>query len=230
MSMRVIGALGRLRYPDIDPPQATAARATINRKSFLRYGAGAAVAAGLLATGNIPAFAASGQSPVRQWVEANRNRLPQTYDEFVAHSMPYRRAIFSALEPRVKSQLWVTHLARSRDARADLTTQQREVINRAVAILGSETTYAPADPTAVKTELAALKEAAVAAYGRQDAGALLATLGPADVAASPGPDCACADQDPYCDDPHICKYKLHDCNFVGGCGTGWVYVCNGLCE
>ncbi len=134
---------------------------------------------------------------------------------------------------------------RAENARS-LTAEQVDVLERVKRIVSDHATH----------DVVAAREACKAAFGHQECRNVLS--GRSESAANKGllgrraPDCECADQDPYCDDPHICKYKLSNCNFQSksyfnrpllpkvkgqpdtripeGCGLGGLYVCNGLCE
>lgn len=47
-----------------------------------------------------------------EWVEANRNNLPNTLDEISTYPTLYRRKIFAALPPQQQVALWSDHLTR----------------------------------------------------------------------------------------------------------------------
>ncbi|MBA8822731.1 hypothetical protein FHX42_000060 [Saccharopolyspora lacisalsi] len=223
---QVLRSLGQLRrqvngYP-LEP-------ASIGRARFLRLAGGAAVAAGIVFTGRTPAFAERGCAAARDWVEANKGRLPTTYDEITAYPMVYRRAIYSELSPVSKSGIWIEHLDRYRAAHPDLSTEQVKVVDAAKAIAANPTHFESGNRP--DRALAQLKESAVGSFGKAGAGALLATIGPPEYrSASGAPACECTNEDEYCPDRHYCQYKSSNCSFNDGCGTFGLYVCNGLCD
>jgi hypothetical protein len=225
-TVRVINALGRLQRAET----ATTGR-TIDRKQFLRFGAGAVAAIGLVVAGKTPAFAATEKSDARAWVEANRDRLPETYDAVVGRPMAYRKAIYQASSPQVRSRLWVEQLRRYRAARSDLTKAQVTVLDEALTIASDHTTfdYERSDFSAVISRVDKLSESARTEFGTDAARDVLATLGPADNVAQPADEdfCNCAVIDSYC-------WGLrHGGNCivipVRDCGTLLLYVCDGLC-
>jgi hypothetical protein len=237
-TVRVLRALGA---DDGLPP----ARTGIGRKEFLRLGTGAGLATALLLVGRAPAFAAARDitSDAHAWVRANKGRLPRTYADFAEYPLPYRRAIFAELPTATRSELWQEHLASHRASRrSDLTPDQTRVLDRAAKLVRDETTFAPrssAERSRQEKVFAELKDASIAAYGKDEARALLATLGPAqDDVPSPNscPACECNGQDNWCGATccvnHDCAGTYHGsiCNCSDtGCGTFWAYGCNGLC-
>lgn len=118
-----------------------------------------------------------GSNQIRAWVEANRGQLPEQFDDFVAHPMAYRRAIFAELSLQVRSRLWSEHLARYRQDHPDLNQEQRAVLDQAQELFADPDTFATVR-TEPDPELDQLKDAAIAAYGHTEARALIATLGP----------------------------------------------------
>ncbi|OAQ77971.1 hypothetical protein VFPFJ_10338 [Purpureocillium lilacinum] len=111
---------------------------------------------------------------------------------------------------------------RAENARS-LTAEQVDVLERVKRIVSDHATH----------DVVAAREACNAAFGHQECRNVLSGRSESankGLLGRRAPDCECADQDPYCDDPHICKYKLSNCNFQKGCGLGGLYVCNGLCE
>ncbi len=234
-TMRVVHALGQLRHPDNERSDEQAGGAVVGRKKFLQLGTGVAVAAGLIATGQLPAFAMSGPSPARAWVETNRSRLPQRYDDVVTYPISYRRAIFSELAPQSQRQLWLDHLSRYRAAHPQLSAEQTAVIDQATDIVATECTFdsEPARGSDLHRNVQELANRARQAFGDDEARALIATLGPAgdsttSAAAPAGTLCACSDQcHDYCEGSRYCKYG--GCDFTRSCCTFWQWVCNGFC-
>lgn len=125
--------------------------------------------------------ATCGNDEVQAWIEANRDQLPHRFDDVVSHSMPYRLAICAELPPRERGQLWLEHLARYRTSHTDLTGPQLRVLDHAEDVVGRESTFAHTRTTS-DPELDQLKDAAIAAFGRDEARNLIATLGPPETA------------------------------------------------
>jgi hypothetical protein len=241
---RVLRALGALSVPDpVDAVPDT--RPGIGRKEFLRLGTGAGLAAGLLLMGKTPALGATRDitSEAHAWVRLNKEHLPRTYGDFVQYPLAYRRAIFAELSTAARSEFWYEHLTSYRASNGSrLTPDQGNVLDSAMRLARDQTTFAPMAPDQrAKREkaLSGLKDAAIAAYGNDEARGLIATLGPtqADVGAlNSCPACECNAQDNWC--VFNCCANL-DCNDVGhtstcncsdtGCGTFWAYGCNGMC-
>lgn len=238
---RVLRALGSMTSADRGSTEASSG---VPRKGFLRLAAGTLVAGGLVLAGRTPAFADSGTAELRSWLKQNKGNLPTRYDDVVSYSMPYRRAIFTESTPRVKSALWVAHVERFRASRPDLTDQQVEVIERAIAVMGDVSLFeqrirAGDDADKVVSEL---KTVAIEAFGRDEAYALIAQLGtPAKPeAAVLAGDCGCSPNSDWCGG--YCQACCHFtsecpcggvpccCEYSGtGCGSGWIYSCNGVC-
>lgn len=223
-AIRVLGALGRTRRPEPAQRNNSAAAALLQLLS------GLAVAGSLIMARTASGPGADGMSP-HAWVEANKNRLPRDYDGLTAHPVPYRKAIFSALAPEVRTQLWTEHLDRYRAAHPGLADGQTEVIDRAVALVSrmGESAYRPAE------ELQALASAAMNAFGRDEARLLLATLGPESApdesAAAATTDCDCANFSDWCGSGTGCTNYPRPCvESSSGCGTFWTWECNGICQ
>lgn len=104
------------------------------------------------------------------------DRPPVTYDEFSAHPLAERRAIYSELSPDLKSSLWVEQCSRYRAAHSNLTEDQRHILDEfetfARVVESFERTAEPGP------ELDRLAQAAKAAFGIDEARRLFATLGP----------------------------------------------------
>lgn len=226
-SIRVLRALGELKH------QTSAAHPTgVGRRRALRIGAGAALAAGMVIAGQVPSFGATAAG----WVAKNPGKLPHDYDEFSSYSLTYRRAIFRALPAQVRSQLWVEQFRRYRAAHPELTAAQRAVLDRAEAIAADPSTHSTAMTEAKHATFQQFGAAAREAFDAPEAAALFANLGPATSAAfgpqrpaSPESDCTCSTTDDWCGSPTWCFYVKDQCDFVGGCGSQWVYLCDGFC-
>lgn len=197
----------------------------LGRGRFLRL-AGLGVAAAVLGTGS--ASRAWAATPEQRWVKANRAALPREYEAFAAHELSYRQAIFAELAPADRSSLWLEHLARYRGSHPGLTTEQGRVLDRAQVVFGRESTFGGMN-AALHEELESLRKDAIAALGREEGRAALATLGPVSKAALPGCGCSCVSD--WCSRSN-CVCCVHDCwcqPKLNGCGTGFAYMCTGTC-
>jgi hypothetical protein len=220
-TLRLLRAFGELRD---EQPKAAGG---LGRKEFLRLGAGLGVAVGLVLTGRSPAMAATESAEAVAWLRANPGRLPERYDDFAQFTVAYRQAIFGELAPRVRRDLWTEHLRRYAAARPPLSPQQLQVIERAEQVLGDEATFAGRS-AAVDGRLGELRDAAIEAFGREEARRLIATLGPDERGVDPAlADCECSTVSDYC--WYHCS-QADNCNWTSsGCGTAWQYPCNGIC-
>ncbi len=160
------------------------------------------------------------------WVETNRERLPQSYAEVVEHPIAYRKAIFNASSATTKGRLWVEHLKQYGATHPDLSDDQQRVLRHAMDVLGNESLYVPPSPPERDRMLEDLRGEVTTAFGGETQ-TLIATLGPPEAAAARKKDCQCSTKSDYC--PAGC-IGSDDCRHVSGCGTGWVYTCNGWCE
>ncbi|GAA2805045.1 bacteriocin fulvocin C-related protein [Saccharopolyspora taberi] len=211
-TLAVLGALGRTRR-------------TTRRKRLgaLPLIAGLAVAASL--TKIRPSGGDGNGDDPSSWVEANKDRLPQSYAEVVERPMAYRKAIFSASSAATKGRLWVEHLQQYSATHPDLPDDQERVLRHAMDVLGNESLYAQPSPPERDQVLEDLRAEVNAAFG-EETQALIATLGPPDLAPA-ATDCQCSTKSDYC---WMGCVGSDDCRRVDGCGTGWVYTCNGWCE
>ncbi|WP_152990741.1 bacteriocin fulvocin C-related protein [Sphaerimonospora mesophila] len=227
-SIRLLGALKGI-YADTGT-SSSGRFGEMDRKRFLKLGAGLGAALGLAVTGAIPAHAESGDAQLAAWLQANKHRLPREYNTFSNYSMSYRRAIFGELSPADRSRLWVEHVRRYRSTHQEtLSPAQDEVLSRAEEIFSNEATFA-GRPRTSDPQLDSLKEAALAAFGPEETRLLLITLGPAEDPPHDTelrkPKCHCFTPDPV-ECPGSCFSG--GCDWQFGCGPGWMYQCNGLC-
>lgn len=235
-TLRLLRALGAVRQEAMAPTVEQANRAAMGRAEFLQFGAGAVVAAGIVLTGRTPVLAAS--TKAQTWAAANKDQLPRDYAEFVKYTEPYRKAIYQELAPGVRGRLWLEQFQRYRAAHPELTAAQADVIDRAVAIVSRESTFALARGPQEDERLIELASTAIAAFGKEDARALVAALGSVtDDAAAPlsCPTCTCNAGSNWCDvyccgTPECYAGGVQTCACTSsGCGTLWSYPCNGLC-
>lgn len=238
-AVRVVRSLGELAYTQAPLPGEPAAakqadRSLLGRSHFLRLGVGAVVAGGLVLTGRLPAFA-DASTRANSWVKANSGRLPTSYDEVIAYPMEYRKAIFEASTPSVRSRLWVAHLKSFEGQRASFSVGQREVFDRACEIFARESTFAHNLRSAAElpSSLSGLQQAAMDTFGTERAYAIFGTLGPSPeglVQPAARPNCNCNyGRNWYCSGFANCY--LLDCNRSSlGCCAGWVCPCDGMCS
>jgi hypothetical protein len=221
-TVRVLRALGELRRKPTTEPGG------LGRKQFLQLAAGAAVAAGLVLGGRTSA-AADTAAKARDWVAANRDRLPQRYDQLAALPLEYRRAVFAESSTQVRARLWLDHLDHYLATHPDLETAQTKILDRAHALVpkvfagGREATSA---------ERARLKKDAIARFGFEEARAILATLGPSERRSPAAPrDCECSWADSWCTPLLACTNYPITCEYSdSGCGDFWIWPCDGVCQ
>jgi uncharacterized membrane protein len=103
--------------------------------------------------------------------------LPSTYPEFAAQPMVIRHAIYGRLSQSQRAGLWQEHLSRYRSAHPNLTGAQSAALEQVLALIPA--VFGSADGT-VSSRLDRAKSAAIAAFGRREAAAVFATLGPAE--------------------------------------------------
>jgi hypothetical protein len=236
-TVRVLRSLGRLRRRRSASPSGEATGGQVmGRGRFLQLGAGLALATGMILTGRMPALAEDSCSAARAWVDANRGRLPESYDEIAARPMAYRRAILGALPPQTQSRLWLEHVQRYRASHPGLTAEQTSVAERVAAVAATASTFQPAAGPELTQRLRGLEQAAVRALGRDQAGALLATFGPPERAATAHPlmpaitACTCSVDSDWCNNQTVCEDYDGDCRHSdSGCGTFYAHACDGRC-
>lgn len=220
---RVLRALGELEQRAKDVASRPNEQG-MGRKQFLRLVGGAAAAAGLIATAQSPALAQSPHAKAAAWVEANMDRLPRTYAGIVRHPMAYRKAILRVLTPKERGQVWADHARWYRRTHPNLTQAQNKVVDDAIAVASRGLDPRPD----LDTELRGLEQSGKAAFGQQEAGALLATLGPAepdDAQAS----CNCSTESQWCSWLYDCGTQIRCTIVPNDCGTFNDYDCNGTC-
>ena len=248
-SVRVLYALGGLkrradgRSSELPARGAEPGRGSVDRAQFLRYAAGATVAASVVLAGRTPSFAATERASATDWVEANRASLPRAYDEVVAYPMTYRKAIYRALSPRDRSRLWTEQLSRHLAANPDLPPQKARVVRDALAFVGDESSFDFADGRSRNlARVQELTQAAEQAFAHTEIGGLFARLGPdghASVGSVAVPDtdvegCDCSQESNYCPDNAGCVFWKYSQYCICGayccdCGFLWQYECDGIC-
>ncbi len=237
-TLRVVSALGQLQRlaagKASELPGASTSPDAISRAKFFRLAAGAGVAAGLVFTGNTPAFAGKGEQSAQAWVHANRGRLPQSYTEVTAYPQTYRRAIYQASTPSVRSALWSEHLRVYRSARPHLTNRQLEILDRAAGLAARESIFTPQGVAELR-QSEDLHRSAMAELGAEEVHLAFGMLGPAaegTTILAKSPNCECAFQHDYCGRLR-CRNRvgIDACNYSpDGCGWFWNEPCAGLCR
>lgn len=217
-TMRVLEAVGR-EWPSRNEGMFDRTGKKVG--SILQIGIGFRAMAGSLRMRRSFRAGAPGVDP-RSWAEVNEGLLLLGYNELVKYSTPYRNAILGTLPLEMQSQLWIEHLNRYRAAHPDLLQDQIEVINCAVALLPRVF----AEEQDRSGDLQRLEEAAKQEFG-DEAGAVIATFGPADSELS-GLACDCAKESDWCGSNMHCGSA--DCTTASHCGTFLRYTCNGRCE
>ncbi|MGK4005752.1 bacteriocin fulvocin C-related protein [Sorangium sp. So ce1036] len=128
---------------------------------------------------------------VQDWIAANRDRLPSTYDELVRFPPQYRKAIFAAQTPEVRSVFFRSQFERYREQHPSLSAEQRAALAYAIELttpeLFSASRYSPGPERSVDAKLRELQERMIAAFGVDEARGLVAQLGPLDPAATKQP-------------------------------------------
>jgi hypothetical protein len=177
-TLRVLDGLGRLREQARAPLTPPAPARGLSRKAFLRLGAGATIAGGLVVSGAMPAFAEQRETAAAAWVAANRSRLPHTHSAFVAYPQEYRQEIYRALRPAQRAALWREQTAGFRAAQPAATPGQArvyEMLERALEKDG----ICDFDRVAQHTDtLEEMRVLTTAEFGLDRARQLVATLGP----------------------------------------------------
>ncbi|MBP2330053.1 hypothetical protein JOF56_010438 [Kibdelosporangium banguiense] len=225
----MLRALGSLRSPQREQGRG------ISRAAFLQLTAGVAVAGGLM-LGNSPAAAAT-SNDVDVWIDANRGRLPATYDEVVKHPLEYRQAIFRELSPEQQSKLWVDHLNRYVKKNPELSAGQLTAIGAAIALAGDVATFRDYRDAAVQESVDRLDDELLNEFGKIETAKLVRVLGEMpestgiraeDLLKKDFP-CLCNVTDDWCSGCPGQKCLGPCAPKPIGCGTLGVKSCNGRC-
>jgi hypothetical protein len=221
-TIQVLRALGELRrHGTVAAP---APGRTLSRAGFFQLAAGVVAAGAIMAKAS--PVRASTYDAARAWVEANKDRLPQRYDEFVRHPMAHRRAIFAELTPEARSRLWEAHLQDYAATHPGLSARQRTALRNAAALTSTTAVFAAGRSPELLRGMDDVARQVRQAFGPAEARTLVATLGPAEPLGAPA--CNCASVSDFCND-HCSKGELHCVTSNSGCGLFWVHPCDGLC-
>ncbi|MCA2230496.1 bacteriocin fulvocin C-related protein [Nonomuraea aurantiaca] len=229
----MLAALGGLREKVDQPLESRPG--VLDRKSFLRLGAGAAVAGGMLFAGKAPAFAEQRQAAAAAWVARAGEDLPKTYEEFRRYALAYRKEIYRALPANVRGKLWREHLKHYRAAHPAMSTSQEQTFARVERLIADDLVF---DVAAGKQEeyrqaQLQLRGALVESFGEDEAYQIVATLGPSQRPSGIqlAEQCDCNLGDDWCGGTKVSFCSTYPCVQPApkGCGWLWEQPCNGLC-
>lgn len=235
-TIHVLRSLGELHRQTTGSPIGQAKSGAIGRAQFLKLGAGAVIATGIIFSGRAPALAEPAECAMaRRWVDKNRDRLPQSYEEVIAYPLAYRKAIFSAQTPSVQSQLWVEHLKRYRSTHPGLSEEQENLIERALTTVSDESIFDSQRDVKNDTEqrIKEIEKASEKLFGLDESYALIGTLGPSERpdASTINRGCTCAARSDYCTNGSVCYSDVQNClHTERGCGGFYKSSCDGLCQ
>lgn len=178
--------------------------------------------------------------------------LIDSYDVLSTLDAAGQRRFMATLDTTLREELWAQHIETFLQHNPQLTPEQRSVAYEALGLVKSgifEISRSDSDwGTRVGQPLATLEHDAKQVLTPAEARALLVELAPA--ALSPrrdlrghtdsaahvrsdgfGDDCNCSSESNWCDfvtnPDNSCKGP---CRAQQGCGTLWLYDCNGLCQ
>jgi hypothetical protein len=173
---------------------------------------------------------------IAAWVAEHAGSLPTEYEALALYPIAYRRAIFHASSPAIRSNLWQQHFARYLVTHPGLSPQQVTFVKEARSKM-SPTLFVNEEDMASSQELTALvremESGAIALFPEIERYELLANLGPV-VPSGPsteGIPCECSRASDWCWN----RGAGYGCYVVGcdylhwGCGTFWAFPCDGLC-
>jgi hypothetical protein len=227
-TLRLLGSLGEMRTSST-PASGEDGPRGIGRAQFLRLTGLGVVATMLGGTATAHASAAV-RGQAQEWVAQNMDNLPRNYPAFATSSTAIRKAVYEELQPHERRQLWREHLRTYEARRASMTNDQRAVLDRAIKLVDKESLFA-GPPRDGLDELDALGEQAVEAFGKEEARAMLATLGP--VESAQDGSCDCNTNDVWGCDSCLavgpCQSSWCTCT-SSGCGWFWTKPCNGRCD
>jgi hypothetical protein len=182
----------------------------------------------------------------KQWIEANRTHLPQTYDEFVKLPIAYQSAVFDALPADTKSELWRTHLTRYLEQHPSLDKAKVKLIDQALDFINQPMTFETphSDPlwdVLVGQHAKGLEKKFRSLFG-DEAAAIVSRLARENQSSMPIMEvdatglkavlqCSCSTASDYCSpSPYRCYTNNPTCSQTSGCGTFFIYTCNGTCQ
>lgn len=192
-----------------------------------------------------------------EWVERlTADEVRAAADDIDAYPLVYRRSIMSQLDPQDRAEVWRAYMQRFLRRERSLTQPQVEVLQRALALMTSES-FTPPLASDTREQITAVFEDALALLGPKTTNELFVTLGPkqltrasalpwtqqlADrvrswrVADARIPDCNCNIDIDTCDisfDPWLQCSEIYSCEFDLDwpmCGPLWSWACTGWCK
>jgi hypothetical protein len=169
---------------------------------------------------------------LQAWAQANKERLPTSYEGFAQYSLAQRRAIYDLRSVEQRSELWKTHLNRYLDSHQEMSPTQTEVVRKAIAAISPDL-FAGDDGRA---RIDDLMKSAKAVLSEEQSHEIFGTLGPPEgmalrplsTPATP-PDCDCNTTEVYCAGFPCQKNRYHCIHSNVGCGGLWLLACDGVC-
>ncbi|HEU4631737.1 MAG TPA: bacteriocin fulvocin C-related protein [Gemmatimonadaceae bacterium] len=156
----------------------------------------------------------------QQWVNANLDHLPTTYEEYASYPIKYRKAIYPELSVQTRTAFWQAHLDRFVAAH-DLTPAQATLIQTIRAHMSEYV------QPGVRTKGDAMYMQARSVLGVQladDALLSLVSSSPADM----GEQCSCSTAHDNCDSGYGCTEDGDGCDH-NSCGIFNQDTCDGEC-
>jgi len=103
----------------------------------------------------VKAVSVDAQTASSQWVNSlSTAHLSAVADKIQHYPFQYRKDIMARLSVEKRAEVWVNHIARYRDARPELSSEQVDALNAAIA--AAEATFAnPGDETRAATKIVA---------------------------------------------------------------------------
>ena len=114
-------------------------------------------------------------TPILAWVNAHRDRLPQTLAELATYPMAYRRMIIGVLPVDVRVRMWQEHLSSFLDPASPLTPEQQAFVRECREAMPTLLTQ-PLDRRALDL----MGHRGQRVLGAEYAERVLATLGPSE--------------------------------------------------
>lgn len=165
-----------------------------------------------------------------EWVYLNRANLPSTLEEIETFDMVYRRAIYAVLPAGTREVLWNANLDRFVGRHPELIPTQIKFIRDVQSKLASFLSFSQEDE-----RLQALTSRSREILGDRLALEAFARLGDPSTPTMPNDseelteECECAEASDWCLSINIdCIFG--ECERTTGCGTLWMFVCDGMCE
>ncbi|UQA59474.1 bacteriocin fulvocin C-related protein [Polyangium aurulentum] len=184
-------------------------------------------------SGVSPLSEEDGCETVHAWVERNHDNLPSTYNEVVRLPKPYRKGVFNASSPSVKSSLWRSHLSHYMESHPSMSQEQQAVLAEATAF-ASEELYSGDTSEATDARAQQILDDAKKVFSSADVGQIFTELGGSGSGGAQldQPFCNCSLQSDQCwsQGNYKCTGNIVPCTWLGsGCGLFWTHSCNGIC-